>query len=62
MAQVQLRRDPFYSLGLRDRSGMGKVRHLAVSQLRTQECQREGPLTFFRRRGDFNPVDLLAKF
>ena len=48
--------------GICNRSGIGKVRHLAVTQLWVQERLRGKTFTLRRVRGEFNPADLLTKY
>eukprot|EP00969_Alexandrium_andersonii_P008858 387398-Alexandrium_andersonii.AAC.1 len=60
-------RDSFHTdssaaLGICNRSGIGKVRHLAMSLLWVQERLREGTLSLSKCQGGFNPADLCTKF
>ena len=59
--RLRVHTDPSVAQGICSRSGIGKVRHLAVSQLWVQERIREGAIQLFKCRGEFNPADLMAK-
>ena len=60
--QVRLRADSSAAQGICHRTGIGKVRHLAVSQLWVQERLREGTFTLHKCLGASNPADLLTKY
>ena len=45
-------------MGICNRIGIGKVRHLAVSQLWVQERLRDRTFALFKVRGDANPANL----
>ena len=53
--------DSSAAIGICRRSGIGRVRHLAVGQLWVQEGLRRGDLTLFKVQGDRNPSDILTK-
>ena len=53
--------DSAAAIGICRRSGIGRVRHLAVGQLWVQEGLRRGDFTLFKVRGDQNPADVLTK-
>ena len=59
--EVRLHTDSSAALGIVNRSGIGKVRHLAVSQLWVQEKLRDGTFTLYKCRGEMNPADLFTK-
>ena len=58
---LRMHTDSSAAQGICARSGIGKVRHLAVSQLWIQERLREGTLTLHKVWGEMNPADLLTK-
>ena len=58
---VRMHADSAAAIGICRRSGIGRVRHLAVGQLWVQEGLRRGDFTLFKVRGDQNPADLLTK-
>ena len=53
--------DSSAAIGICRRTGRGKVRHLAVSQLWVQERLRAGSFTLHKVAGDSNPADILTK-
>ena len=53
--------DSSAAIGICRRTGIGKVRHLAVSQLVVQERLRAGSFTLHKVAGDSNPADILTK-
>jgi hypothetical protein len=53
--------DSSAAIGICRRTGIGKVRHLAVSQLWVQERLRAGSFTLHKVAGDSNPADILTK-
>ena len=58
---VRVYADSAAAIGICRRSGIGKVRHLAVGQLWIQERVRTGDIELFKVPGDANPADLLTK-
>ena len=58
---LQLYADSSAAIGICRRSGVGRVRHLAVGQLWVQERLRAGHFTLFKVCGAANPADLLTK-
>jgi hypothetical protein len=48
-------------VGICRRSGIGRVRHLAVGQLWVQEGLRRGDFRLYKVAGAENPADLLTK-
>ena len=59
--QVRIHADSAAAIGICRRSGIGRVRHLAVGQLWVQEGLRRGDFTLFKVQGDRNPADILTK-
>ena len=53
--------DSSAAIGICRRTGIGKVRHLAVGQLWVQERVRNGDFDLFKHPGVENPADLLTK-
>ena len=58
---IQLYADSSAAIGICRRSGIGRVRHLAVGQLWVQERLRSGHFSLFKVCGTANPADLLTK-
>ena len=58
---VRMHADSAAAIGICRRSGIGRVRHLAVGQLWVQEGLRRGDFTLFKVRGHQNPADVLTK-
>jgi hypothetical protein len=59
--KIGLHADSSAAIGICRRSGIGRVRHLAVSQLWVQERLRAGDFTLHKVPGDENPADILTK-
>jgi hypothetical protein len=59
--KVQIHADSSAAIGICKRSGIGKVRHLAVGQLWIQEKVRSGEISLMKVLGTENPADLLTK-
>jgi hypothetical protein len=59
--QVRVYADSSAAIGICKRSGIGRVRHLAVGQLWVQEKVRSGEITLCKVLGTENPADLLTK-
>jgi hypothetical protein len=59
---VSIHTDSSAAVGICRRSGIGKVRHLAVGQLWVQEGLRRGDFKLFKVAGAENPADLLTKY
>ena len=59
--QVRIHADSAAAIGICRRSGIGRVRHLAVGQLWVQEGLRRGDFTLWKVQGDHNPADILTK-
>ena len=53
--------DSSAAIGICRRTGIGRVCHLAVSQLWVQERPRAGSFTLHKVAGDSNPADILTK-
>ena len=53
--------DSSAAIGICRRTGVGRVRHLAVGQLWVQERVREGELKLHKHPGLENPADVLTK-
>ena len=58
---VRLRADSAAAIGICNRTGIGRVRHLAVGQLWIQERIRSGGLALRKVLGTENPADALTK-
>jgi hypothetical protein len=58
---VSVHTDSSAAAGICRRSGIGRVRHLAVGQLWVQEGLRRGDFKLFKVAGTENPADLLTK-
>jgi hypothetical protein len=58
---LSLHADSSAPIGICRRTGVGRVRHLAVGQLWVQEHLRRGAFTLHKVRGDCNPADLCTK-
>ncbi len=54
--------DSSAALGICKRAGIGRVRHLAVSQLWVQEKVKEGDIQIFKWPGPENPADCCTKY
>ena len=59
--EIEVLADSAAAIGICRRSGIGRVRHLAVGQLWIQEKLREGAFRLFKVLGAENPADLLIK-
>ena len=58
---IELHADSAAAIGICNRAGIGKVRHLAVGQLWIQERLREGFLRLFKTHGAMSAADLFTK-
>ena len=58
---LQIFADSSAAIGICRRSGIGRVRHLAVGQLWVQERLRAGHFSLFKVVGTANPADLMTK-
>ena len=61
MGRLILRADAQAAIGICRRSGIGRVRHLAVGQLWIQEWIRDGAVLLQKVAGDRNPADAATK-
>ena len=59
--QVRVHADSSAAIGICKRSGIGRVRHLAVGQLWIQEKVRSGEIVLLKVLWTENPADLLTK-
>ena len=59
---VHLYTDSSVAMGMVARKGMGKVRHIEVSELWIQDAVRNKVLTVNKAKGDDNPADILTKY
>ena len=59
--RITIRSDATAAIGMAKRQGLGKVRHLAVSDLWVQQRVRMGHLKLAKHPGVENPADLLTK-
>ena len=53
--------DASAAIGIVQRSGLGKVRHLAIAGLWVQQRVRRGELLVGKIPGERNPADLMTK-
>ena len=58
---VRMHADSAAGFGICRRSGIGRVRHLAVGQLWVQEGLRHGDSELYKVLGAHNPADILTK-
>ncbi len=57
---VSVHTDSSAAVGICRRSGIGRVRHLAVGQLWVQEGLRKGDFKLYKVPGSENPADMLT--
>ena len=60
--KLRLHSDSTAAIGICKRRGLGKIRHLAVSDLWLQDKVRSGDLTVHKVLGKDNPADAMTKF
>ena len=60
-APVHVKTDSSAAVGICNRTGIGKVRHLATGQLWVQEKIRSGGIRLFKHPGTENPGDICTK-
>ena len=60
-AEVRVHADSAAALGICKRSGIGRVRHLAVGQLWVQGKLRDKEISMHKIAGEWNPADVLTK-
>ena len=58
---LSLHADSAAAIGICRRSGIGRVRHLAVGQLWVQEKLKTGAFKLYKVAGEQNPADALTK-
>jgi hypothetical protein len=58
---IRVHADSSAAIGICRRSGIGRVRHLAVGQLWVQERLKVGDFALHKVAGEVNPADLLTK-
>ena len=58
---LRLHADSAAAIGICNRSGIGRARHLAVGQLWVQERISSGEVRLFNVLGKSNPADILTK-
>ena len=58
---VRLHADSSAAIGICSRSGIGRIRHLAVGQLWVQEKIRDKTISLHKCAGEHNPGDLFTK-
>ncbi len=59
---IHLYTDSSAAMGMVARKGMGKVRHVEVSELWIQDAVRNNVLTVNKVKGEDNPADILTKY
>jgi len=59
--RIRLLVDSSAAKSIASRTGLGKLRHLAIKFLWLQECVRRGKVVLSKVRGDVNPADVLTK-
>ena len=60
--QGEIHTDSSAALGISQRAGIGKVRHLRTQGLWVQECRITGRLKYHKVLGTKNPSDILTKY
>ena len=58
---IECSTDSSAAIGIASRSGLGKVRHLAVHLLWMQDLVRKGSVKLHKIEGGLNPADILTK-
>ena len=59
---IRIHSDAIAALGICRRRGLGKIRHLDVTDLWCQEKVRTGAVTLHKVLGTENPADILTKY
>ena len=59
---IKIHSDSSAAIGITRRRGLGKIRHLAVSDLWVQERLRAGDFDLVKVLGTENPADVLTKY
>ena len=60
-AKIAVRSDATAAIGIVSRVGLGKVRHLSVSDLWVQQAARNGRVEYSKIPGQINPADMFTK-
>ena len=60
--QIRIHSDATAALGICRRRGLGKIRHLDVTDLWCQEQVRIGAVTLHKVLGSENPADIMTKY
>ena len=60
--EIEAYTDAKAALGILQRTGIGKVRHIRTQALWLQECGREKRIQFHKVLGDVNPADAMTKY
>ena len=61
-AKVRLMTDATTGKAIASRRGLGKVRHIEVSNLWVQEKVKDGDIEIIKIKNDFTPADILTKY
>ena len=59
--KVSVKSDATAAIGIVARVGLGKVRHLSVSDLWIQQAARAGRVSYSKIPGQVNPADMFTK-
>ena len=59
--KIEIHSDAIAAIGICQRQGLGRVRHLATADLWIQQRIRSKELKLFKLPGTENPSDLMAK-
>ena len=62
MVKIRVHSDATAALGICRRRGLGKIRHLDVTDLWCQEKVRDGTVTLHKVLGAENPADIMTKY
>ena len=60
--KIRMHSDAIAAIGIARRTGLGKVRHLDVSDLWIQEKVRSKAVELFKIAGEKNPANILTKY
>merc|ERR1711966_243450 len=60
--RVEVQCDPSAAIGIANRTGLAKVRHIAVHLLWLQEKARNKEVSLIKIDGSKNPADLFTKY
>ena len=61
-ANVELHADASAAMGMAQRTGVGRVRHLDTRLLWIQDKVKDGEITIYKIDGSINPSDILTKY